>query len=82
MNETEIYAGLEVIFKSVFRRTDIKLSPDLTAADVPGWDSFRYVSIIVAAEEYFSMKFDGTDIDEFKNIGDLVYAISMKLGVR
>ena len=78
MTEDEIYNGLQSIFDSVFRRRDIRLTPELTGADVPGWDSFRYVSIIMATEEYFGIKLLGSDIDDLKNIGDLVHAVARK----
>jgi hypothetical protein len=37
MTEVEIYNGLQSVFDTVFRRRDIKLTPELSAADVPGW---------------------------------------------
>jgi acyl carrier protein len=79
MTEGEVYRGLQTVFDSVFRRRDITLTPDLSAADVPGWDSFRYVSLIMETEEHFGIKFLGPDIDELKNIGDLAQAVALKL---
>jgi len=80
MNEIEIYDGLQSVFNSVFKRHDIKLTPDLTAANVPGWDSFRYISLIMATEEFFGFKFLGSDIDDLKDIGDLARAVARNLG--
>jgi acyl carrier protein len=69
--------GLQHVFDSVFRRRDIPLRPELTAANVPEWDSFRYVSLIVATEEFFGIKFLGLEIDELKNIGDLAQLVAL-----
>ena len=79
VTEADIYNGLQRAFDSVFRRHDIRLTADLTADQVPGWDSFRYVSLIMATEEYFGIKFLGPDIDELRNVGDLAHAVSLKL---
>lgn len=79
MTEAEIYDRLQNVFNEVFRRQDIKLTPSLTAADVPGWDSFRYISLIMATEKHFRMKLQGPDIDDLKNIGDLVRAVASKV---
>jgi acyl carrier protein len=79
VTEVDIYIGLQRVFDSVFRRHDIKLTAGLTADQVPGWDSFRYVSLIMATEEYFGIKLQGADIDELQNIGDLVHVVAMKL---
>jgi acyl carrier protein len=80
MNEPEIYRGLQHVFDSVFRRRDMPLRPELTAANVPGWDSFRYVSLIVATEEHFGIKFLGSEIDDLRNIGDLAQLVARHTG--
>jgi len=54
------------------------LTRELTAAQVPGWDSFRYVSLIMATEERFHIKFTDDDIDGLKNVGDLMDAVARK----
>jgi len=79
MTEADIYDGLHGIFAKVFRRNDLKLTPELSAADVPGWDSFRYLSIIMDSEEFFRIKLKRADVDELKNVGDLVKAIARHL---
>jgi acyl carrier protein len=76
MTEEEIYRGLQTVFSGVFRRHDIKITSGLSARDVPGWDSFKQVSLIIAAEEYFKIKFLNSDIDELENIGDLAKAVA------
>ena len=50
MSEAEIYAGLGEIFRDVFLSDDIQLRPELSAKDVPGWDSFKQIDIILAVE--------------------------------
>jgi acyl carrier protein len=79
MSDTDVYAGLQKIFDAVFRRS-VPITPELTARDVPGWDSFRYVSIIAATEEHFGIKFLDADIDELRNVGDLASAVQRRIG--
>ena len=75
VSKAEAYAGLEEIFSDVFFRDDIKLSPELTAADVAGWDSFKQIEIVIASEERFGVKFQTRDLDGMKTLGDLVALI-------
>jgi len=82
MTEPDIYAGLQTVFNAVFKRRDITITPQLSARDVPGWDSFRYVSMIVAAEKHFRIKLTGADIDELNNIGDLAKVIALRCAER
>jgi len=76
MTEKEIYTGLQSVFSAVFRRQDIIITSGLSATDVPGWDSFKHVNIIIATEEYFEIKFDSSDIDAMVSIGDLAQVIA------
>ena len=75
-----IQSALQSIFRQVFKRPDLVLTRELTAADVPGWDSFRYVSIIMATEERFGIKFTDQDIENLKDVGDLIDAVARKDG--
>ena len=49
--EAEIYPALTTIFRDVFLRDDLALTPETSATDVQGWDSFKQIEIIMASEE-------------------------------
>jgi acyl carrier protein len=78
MTEAEIYEALTTIFHDVFLRDDLTLSSDLSAKDVPDWDSFKQIEIIIAAEERFGIKFRTREMDSLNNVGDLVRLIASK----
>jgi acyl carrier protein len=78
MDDTEIYSALTDIFQEVFMRDDMKISRDLSAKDVNGWDSFKQIEIIIAAEEKFGIKFHTRELDSLSNVGDLVRVIASK----
>ena len=77
--EAEITATLTGIFAEVFGR-DVALSPALTAKDVPGWDSFKQIEIIMAAEESFALRFSTRELDSLQSVGDLIRVIAAKAG--
>jgi acyl carrier protein len=79
MTKDEIYSKLHEIFADIFMRDDLVLSPTLTARDVPGWDSFRQIEIIMSVEERFGIKLQTRDMDRLANVGDLVAVIEAKL---
>jgi acyl carrier protein len=78
MAEAEIYAALTEIFLDVFLRDDLKLRPELSAKDVPGWDSFKQIDIILAVEEKYGIKLNTRELDSLHNVGDLVRVIAGK----
>lgn len=71
MKDADIWNGLREIFADVFSRDDIVLTPELTAKDVAGWDSFKQIEIIVAAEQRYGVKFRSAEIDRLTCLGDL-----------
>ncbi len=77
--EAEITAALAGIFAEVFGR-EIALTPALTAKDVPGWDSFKQIEIIMAAEEAFALRFSTRELDSLQSVGDLIRVIAAKAG--
>ena len=79
MKQTEIYDRLNALFNEVFLREDIKLSPATTAADIEGRDSFRHIELMLVIETRFNIQFHSCELDEMKNIGDLIRVIERHL---
>ena len=78
LDEPAIYAALAEIFRDLFGRGDLVLTPQLTATDVPGWDSFRQIEIIMASEERFGIKFTTRELDNLDSLGRLVAVIAAR----
>ena len=81
MTESDILAGLTQIFHEVFDDDSIVLTPQTTAEDVPGWDSFAHINILVASEARFGIKFNTAEIEGLRDIGQLVHLIAKKVQV-
>jgi acyl carrier protein len=54
------------------------LSPGLTAADIEGWDSFRHMEIVLAAEDRWGIRFGTRELDGLRCVDDLVRVIAAK----
>ena len=80
MTHDQIYGELAEIFQEVFLRDDLVLTPELTAKDVEGWDSFKQIEILMATEERFGIKLGTREIDQLKNVGDLANVVAAKAG--
>jgi acyl carrier protein len=82
MDKTEIYAQLTDLFRELFSNDDIVLTPETSAKDIEGWDSFNHLSVIVAVETRFNIKMKTSEIDRLANVGDLVNAVETKVNGR
>jgi acyl carrier protein len=82
MNPAAIQEQLTQIFREIFDDDSIVLTPETTAQDVPEWDSFNHINIIIAVESHFGIKFQTAETEELKNVGHLVDLIQQKLDAR
>jgi acyl carrier protein len=73
-----IQQKLTTIFHDVFDDDSIVLRPDLTADDVPEWDSLSHVRLILAVQKAFSAKFSAAQTSNLKNVGELIELIRAK----
>jgi acyl carrier protein len=82
MQSEDIYAKLTVIFHDLFDDDTLVLTPELTAAEVPEWDSFNHINLIVAVESQFGIKFQTAELEQLHTVGHLVDLIGEKLAAQ
>jgi acyl carrier protein len=78
MEKTDIAVKLESVFQSVFKRSDITITREMTAHDVENWDSLNHVQLVIHVEEAFGVKFKLREVLGLKNVGDLIDLIQIK----
>ena len=66
-----VHDELERVFRDVFGDESIVLSDETTAADVRGWDSLGHINLMFSIEERFGVQFEGNQLAEFANVGEL-----------
>jgi acyl carrier protein len=57
---------------------ELILNRELTAKDVPGWDSLSHIRLLVTIERKLNIKFTLPEIRELKNVGELTDLIQVK----
>ncbi len=82
MQQDEIYTQLTPIFHDIFDDDTVVLTPDLTAASVPEWDSFNHINLIVAIEARLKIKFQTAELEAMQTVGHMVALIEKKLAVQ
>jgi len=69
MSQSEVIAKLQTIFDNIFLEP-VVLTPATTAKDVPEWDSLTHISLVVAVEKAFSVRFRVGEVEKTKNVGE------------
>jgi acyl carrier protein len=62
---------VQAVFADVFDDPEFELRDEMTAADVPDWDSLNHINLIVGIETEFGIQLDGEQIAALANVGDL-----------
>lgn len=75
----EVKQKLTNIFRRIFENPDLTISRENTALDIPEWDSFNHVNLIIEVETVFDIKFALGEIQNLKDVGTLEDIITQKL---
>ncbi len=79
MEQDSILTKLQIFFRIFFKNDTIELTKDSSANDIDGWDSLNHMSLIGEIERDFNIEFEFFELMDFKNVGDLIKAISIKI---
>ncbi len=77
-----ILEQLQPIFQNVLDQPDLVITRQSDAASVEDWDSLAHVNIVTAIERHFKVKFALGELQELKNVGDMVDLIKAKLAAK
>lgn len=72
MTNHDILVIFTRILRDLLADDSIVLGMETTREDVPGWDSFKYITFIVAVEMELGIKFRIADVESFATVGDIV----------
>jgi acyl carrier protein len=78
----DLQADVQEVFRDVFDDDQITINDSTTADEVDGWDSLNHISLIIAIEKRYGIKFATAEISRLKekgqNVGTLVDLIRRK----
>lgn len=80
MTSEEIAKIVKEIFQDVMDCELPDLRRETTPDDLEEWDSLATISIIVAIEKEFNIKFDIAEIKPFENFGEVLDIVAAKVG--
>ena len=81
MQQQELMAKLQEVFDGVFLQK-VEVRRDLSSSDVEEWDSLTHVSLILAVEQAFGIRFRVGEVESTRNLGDLADLIAKRLQQR
>lgn len=82
MDENEILFKVQGIIADVLDLPDLHVTKETTAEEVEGWDSLNHINIVLSVEKQFGIKVGTAEIEELRNVGELVELIKKKVAAR
>jgi acyl carrier protein len=77
MDQAEILSRLQSVFDDLFLDPP-RLTPGLAAKDVPEWDSLLHISLLVAVEKAFQIRFRVGEVEATRNVGEFIALIQRR----
>jgi len=78
MDTSQILKEVNSIFIDVLDEDNIALTMNTVADDIKEWDSLTHIQLVVAIEKHFQIKFTSSEIQNFKNVGEMCNSIAVK----
>lgn len=76
---SDLLIEIQEIFRDVLELPDLVITRDTAAVDIEEWDSLNHIYLVVAIEKKFKIKFITSDIQRWKNVGDMLDNLTSKL---
>ena len=78
VSSSAIVDRLGGVFRQVFEDPRLVISRATTTKEIKGWDSFRYLNLIVAVEEEFGVTFTTWELGAFSSVGEIAEILAKK----
>lgn len=75
----EILDRLQPIFCDVFDDQGLTITRQSNASNVEGWDSLAHINLIASIEQELHVRFALGELQDLKDVGDMVDLIERKL---
>jgi acyl carrier protein len=77
-----ILEELQSIFRDILDQPDLVLTRESNANNVEDWDSLAHINLVSAIEKHYKIKFALGELQELKNVGDMIDLIKVKLAAK
>ena len=81
MND-DILTQLQPIFQDILDQPDLVTTRESNAQNVEDWDSLAHINLVTSIERHFKIKFALGELQELKNVGEMIDLIEQKLAAK
>lgn len=78
----DVLSGLQPIFRDVLDDPKLQITRQSSAANVKGWDSLAHINLVTAIEQEYGIRFALGELEELKNVGEMIDLMEQKLAAK
>ena len=71
---------LQPIFRDVLDQPNLIITRESNASTVEDWDSLSHVNLVTAIEKRYKIRFALGELQDLKNVGDMIDLMKTKVG--
>jgi acyl carrier protein len=75
----DLLPEIQEIFRDIFDNDKLVVTRESNASNVEDWDSLAHVNLVTAIEKKYKIKFGLGELQELKNVGDMIDLMKKKL---
>jgi acyl carrier protein len=75
----DVLSRLQPIFHDVLDDPKLVITRDSSALNVEGWDSLAHINLITAIEQEFHIRFALGELNDLKNVGEMIDLMHRKM---
>jgi acyl carrier protein len=78
----DLLPEIQEIFRNVFDDPNLIITRESNASTVEDWDSLAHVNLVTAIEKKYKIRFALGELQELKNVGDIIDLIGKKVATK
>jgi acyl carrier protein len=78
----DLLKQVQEIFRDVFDQPNLVITRESNASTIEDWDSLTHLNLVTAVERRYKVKFALGELQDMKNVGDLLDLLSGKLALK
>jgi acyl carrier protein len=78
----DLLEQVQEIFRDVFDQPNLVITRESNASTIEDWDSLTHLNLVTAVERRYKVKFALGELQDMKNVGDLLDLLSGKLALK
>ncbi|ANV97312.1 acyl carrier protein [Helicobacter enhydrae] len=75
-----LHARVQDIFRDIFDDDELIITESSNSEEIEDWDSLNHVNLVASIEKAFGIKFALGELQELKNVGEMLDLILKKIG--